>query len=59
MIKYEAKCSKCGRVYPVLLTDPSKAPVCHGKMDTFPVDNEQYQAKIIESLGFYDNKKNS
>jgi hypothetical protein len=60
MIKYEAKCSNCGRVYPVLLTDPSKAPrCCNQKMDALAVDTEEYHAKIIESLGFYDTKKNS
>lgn len=43
MIKYELRCSSCGRGYPILVTDPSKAPVCKWcniKMDAFPVEEE-------------------
>lgn len=54
MIKYEATCSNCGRVYPVLITDPAKTPICCGKkMDAIAQEVEEYTAKKIEELGFY------
>ena len=53
-IKYQAICSNCGRVYPVLLTDPSNAPVCSKrKMDTLPQDTDEWTEKTIKELGFY------
>ena len=41
MTKYEVRCSVCGRPFPVLVTDPSKAPVCCGQtMDAQAVEVE-------------------
>ena len=45
MITYEVRCATCGRVYPVYISDPSKAPMCCGhKMDAMAVEVEdQYE----------------